>query len=196
MIYLRPQGFNHLKVRADDPRLMHHPVQGKRDWKNRAVPITLHGDGVRFSMAGNVLLTYQWATACVLSNWGFGSIFHIASFAKVCRAYSTIHGVGNDTWSIMWDYILLGWNSLFEGKHPEMDPYNDPWPVGSRQAELAGKEICNGKFFGVMWILANDKEHACNEWRERHFNANQCCNLCDADRDEFNFRDVRLDDAR
>ena len=144
-------------------------------------------------MAGNVLLTYHWAIACVLSNCGFGSTFHVASFAKVCRAYSTIHGVGNDAWGIMWDYILLGWNSLFEGRHPEVDPYDDPWPVGSRQAELAGKEICDGKFFGVMWILANDKEHACNEWRERRFNANQCCNLCDADRDELNFRDVRLD---
>ena len=180
-------------MRNDDPRMMHHPVQGKRDWKNRAVPITVHGDGVRFSMAGNTLLTYQWAIASVLTNWGFDSIFHIASWAKVCRAYQQVHGAGNDTWDIMWDYITLGFNALFEGKHPEFDPYDEPWPANSRQAALAGNEICNGEYFGVVWVFANDKEHACNEFRQTHFNANACCTVCSADRDEFNFRNVQLD---
>ena len=172
---------------------MHHPVQGKCDWKNRAVPITLHGDGVRFSMLGNTLLTYQWAVACTLASWGFESIFHIASFAKVCRSYGSVHGEGNDTWHIMWDYIKLGFDSLFDGFHPATDPYDEPWPIGSRQANLAGTPICNGEYFGVMWVLANDKEHACNEWNETHFNGFNCCHLCGADRDEFNFRNVQLD---
>ena len=140
-------------MRNDDPRMMHHPVQGKRDWKSRAVPITVHGDGVRFSMAGNTLLTYQWAVANVLTNWGFESIFHIASWAKVCRAYKEIHGAGNDTWDIMWDYIVLGFNSLFEGTRPALDPYDNPWPANSRQEALAGKDICNGLYFGVVWFL-------------------------------------------
>ena len=65
-------------MRNDDPRLMHHHVQGKRDWKSRAVPITLHGDGVRFSMAGNTLLTYQWAVANVLANLGASRRFPIS----------------------------------------------------------------------------------------------------------------------
>ena len=144
-------------------------------------------------MAGNTLLTYQWAVANVLTNWGFESIFHIASWANVCRAYKEIHGAGNDTWDIMWDYIVLGFNSLFEGTHPALDPYDNPWPANSRQEALAGKDICNGLYFGVVWVFANDKEHACNEFKETHFNADACCGLCKADRDEHNVRNVQLD---
>ena len=65
--------------------------------------------------------------------------------------------MGNDTWDIMWDYITLGFNYLFEGTHPESDPYDEPWPANSRQAALAGKEISNGEYFGVVWFLLTIK---------------------------------------
>jgi hypothetical protein len=180
------------QVRNDDPRMMHHPMRNVPGWMDRAVPITVHGDGVRFSMAGNVLLTYQWAITTAIS-WGWDSIFYIASFAKVCRSYASIHGEGTDTWAVLWDYIRLGFDALYNGVHPSVDPYGMPWPVGSRQAAIAGKRICNGHYFGVIWVIANDKEHACNELGQTHFNGNKCCSLCGADRSEHNVRDVRSD---
>ena len=82
---------------------------------------------------------------------------------------------------------------MFEGTHPAVDPFDNPWPANSRQEALAGKDICNGEYFGVVWVFANDKEHACNEFRETHFNADACCGLCKADRGELNVRNVQLD---
>ena len=49
------------KVKDNDPRFQNHPMlTEKLDWRERDVPLIVHGDGVRFTMKGNCLLTLQW----------------------------------------------------------------------------------------------------------------------------------------
>ena len=47
------------KVSDDDPRLVNHPVLMIDNWKKKALPLLLHGDGVRFTMKKTASLLFQ-----------------------------------------------------------------------------------------------------------------------------------------
>ena len=66
-------------------------------------------------------------------------MFMLASCCKDNRAKPGVHGEGNDTWGIIWKYLVHGFNALFDGEHLRLDPYGREWPIGNRQDELAGK---------------------------------------------------------
>ena len=58
-------------VHPEDPRLLRHPmVINKPDWRRRAVPIVIHGDGVRFTQYGNSLISVQWSFCSQLAGDG------------------------------------------------------------------------------------------------------------------------------
>lgn len=65
----------------------------------------------------------------------------LAGCCKDNRARPGVHGEGNDTWGIIWEYLVHGFNALFDGEHPRLDPYGREWPICSRQAELAGGKL-------------------------------------------------------
>ena len=58
------------------------------------------------------------------------------------------HGV--NSLDVIWAYTRLGFEALFRGKHPELDPYDEPWPSTSWQAHLAGRDIADNIFRGVV----------------------------------------------
>ena len=156
------------QVLPDDPRLIGHPMLQKPDWKQRAIPMILWGDGGAFTRRNNTLL----ALCCgflLASGWSWKSIFYLSGVCKLNRSYAVVHGDGNDTMDTVWAYIKHGFNSLFEGVHPNVDPWNQPWPAGSYQAHIAGKHICDGNFFGVVWVLTHDLEYHANELKAPHF---------------------------
>ena len=54
-------------------------------------------------------------------------------------------------------------NAFFEGTHPMMDRFDNPWPEGSWEAALAGQTI-HGGFFGVLWSVTGDLEFLAQEF--------------------------------
>ena len=176
-------------AKTGDPKLVNHPMLLKENWRRRAVPLMLHGDGARFTKTtGNTMVTIQWS---FLLSTGFGwtKIYLIAAFPKSCRAYTQVHGA--DTWDIIWAYVCQGFAALFEGTHSALDPFGDEWPEGSVQRGLAGTPIADKKFFGVLWCMNPDAEFACNEWRVQHYSSNARCHWCPADLTAaLNFRAV------
>ena len=170
------------QVSPDDPKIIGHPMLEKPGWRQRAVPIILHGDGVQFTQRGNSLMTIQWK---FLQNveWGWDSCFHIADFPKMC--------VAADTWDNLWKIIVNSINALFDGFHPELDESGGVWPPGTPEHVDAGKEIADGNFFGVVWLLTGDLEFMSNEIKVAHFSSLFPCMHCRANRRaDLNFRDV------
>ena len=111
---------------------------------------------------------------------------------KSNRAHASVHGAGNDTWEYIWKYFVLAFNSLFLGFHPEKDPFDREWPVGSHQRAIAGHPIGGGYYFGVIWVLTWDQEFGSNELKCPHFNSLRPCLWCPANRSSLNFRDVSV----
>lgn len=96
--------------------------------------------------------------------------------------------------SVFWDYIKCGFEALSKGVHPELDPYGDPWPPASRQADLAGRKIAGGAFFGSFWGASSDLEYAVTEWGVPHWSTPSPCLHCGAHRSDgrLNIRNVSM----
>ena len=178
-----------VQVRPDDPRLIGHPMLAKPDWKRRAVPLMIWGDGGAFTRAGNSIMLLCVAFM-LMGDLSRESVFPVSLFCKFNRARGSVHGVGNDAWDRIWKYAVHGLNALFDGYHPLKDPWDNEWSVGSRQWELAGEPIANGLFFGVMWVATWDQDYGSNELGLDHYNGNKICCWCPANRSNYNFRDV------
>ena len=179
------------QVRPDDPRLINNPITAQLDWKRRAVPLVLHGDGASFTMKNNKLLAISFGFL-LGAGWSWRSSFLVACFTTINRTYASRHGgLPKDTWHIIWLYIVHAFTALFDGTHPPLDPYGNEWPLGSRSRELAGKKICGGRWLGVVWVLAHDQEYGSNELKEPHFNGTCPCKHCRCNRTDLSCRDVR-----
>ena len=131
-------------------------------YKHKAIPLLLHGDGVQFTMKGNSLLTVQFMPL-LAKGWAWETIWLCATWPKNCRTYSWVHGPHGDTWKVIWSYLVQAFEALLVGRHPNLDPNGFPWPKGSQSEALAGKPLCDGKYTGVIWGLPMDKDYAVND---------------------------------
>ena len=176
-------------VPPDDPRLVRHPMLiDKPDWRRQAVPIVVHGDGVRFSQHGNNLISVQWSFL-LSSGWGWDEIYFAGSFPKSVRCFESVHGC--DTWAILWKWIVFGLRAGYDGIFPANDADGNPWAAGTAQHNLANdvRLVAGGEYFMVVWVLAADADFASNELHIAHHAGMNCCPWCPATLD--NFRDVR-----
>ena len=135
------------QVQPDDPRLVNNPIAGRASWKDRAVPMSLHGDGASFTMKDNKLLAIS-CNFLLAAGWSWRSTFLLGVFTGINRTFGSLHGgLENDTWHVIWLHIVHAFQALFAGVHPLLDPFEKEWPLGSRPRELAGQDICGGEFF-------------------------------------------------
>ena len=65
VLHFKPSWF-WANCHPEDPRLRDHPINAQPDFKNRAHPIVLHGDGAQSTDLGDSLLTLSWGFLCTL----------------------------------------------------------------------------------------------------------------------------------
>lgn len=173
-------------VPADDPKLVGHPMLGFENWQQRAIPIVLHGDGAKFTVDHrNSLMVTSWRPL-LCKNFEFGT-FYLWSLPKLIAAKGRHHGV--DTHRELWKHCVHLFNGLFFGLHPLTDPDGNSWQ-GGIEVERAGSRVAAGDFFFVVWCLAGDLPYLAEEYGLNHFNSNDFCWMCDANRTDVPFTDV------
>ena len=131
-------------IPADNPKLANHPMLGRANYKTSAVPLTIFGDGVRFTQKGNSLHTLTWSFMTDVGGSSWESVFLFGAFPQISRCQQRTHGV--DTMTILWRCFCHGLKALFEGIHPVADPDGIPWPEDSYQAKIGGTQIAGGRF--------------------------------------------------
>lgn len=164
------------QVRPDDPRLQDTTLTSRDGWMDRAIPFILHGDAAEFTMWGNSLACLNFG-GLLSSGWS-AFCWLLGCFPKVSRCHGAVHGRINDTWAVIYQYVVHAFNGLYMGIHPELDPFDEPWPANSRAAHLAGKQICDGKFFGTCLQFSGDREWLANEWGFNHWTCKHNCGFC------------------
>ena len=101
-------------MQPDDPRLVNNPITGKAGWKDRAVPMALHGDGASFTMKNNKLLAIS-CSFLLGTGWSSRSTFLLAVFTGINRTFGSLHGgLENDTWHVIWLHIVRPTRSLVD----------------------------------------------------------------------------------
>lgn len=168
----------------DEPRLIDHPVRSVPDFKNRACPLVLHGDGAQYTTHHDSIKSLQWS---FLGSDGVGTrtwdhVFLITVLVSRVCCQEDVHGV--DTWDVVFRLVVSSFNSLLIGRMPRNSDSNE-----------FEEEICEGKYFGFLYVVTADMEYASNVLRLEHFNSVDFCWLCDAQQAEgdLNFRNLACD---
>ena len=174
----------------DNPQLKDHPVLYRRDWKRRAIPLVLHGDGVPLTGIGK-----SWSKVMdvfsVSSLLGRGStrMRMFLTFSFFTSLSATADGVTSSdrlfqrlVWSLLW---------AWRGKHPTHDDcnieYTDPLSEATRKA---GKYLC-GNFFFVLWIIQGDLDHLRTVYGLPNANSLTPCSWCPANSGGLPWNDFR-----
>ena len=175
------------EVNPSGPRLLGHPLLEKGNYREKAVPLVLHGDGAQFARkAQQSLLVCSWRS---LLNTAFDfGIFLLFCLPKSIRVKAG--GDGPDSARTLWRVVVHLLNALFEGRHPTHDHTGAPWPARSRQAAQAGKDVGAGGFFAVVWNITGDLPFLAEDLGFPHFNSNAPCWLCGCNRSDAPFTDV------
>ena len=135
-----------------NPQLKDHPVRARRDWKRRAIPLVLHGDGVPLTGLGKNRSKFMDGFS-ISSLLGRGStrqkMFLIFSF------FTSLSAVAAGITSSDRLFQRLVWSLLcaWIGRHPTHDDcdteYTDPLSEAFRKK---GMYLCDGFVF-VLWII-------------------------------------------
>lgn len=151
-------------VSERDPRMQGHPCHELPGFRDRLIPIVLHGDAAIYNKSEQSMLCVQWSSMLTCSNvWD--SVFLITCFPKHARALA--HLDGHDTWQVIWDHIAKG-----------LQEYMEPAKLG---------------FQLLPWVITGDLEYLNSELKLPHWNTAEPCLFCRASRqdDTRSVRDIR-----
>ena len=155
--------------KTGDDRLVDHPMKTFPNWRNKTVPLFVHGDGVEFQSRDSLMV---WSFGSMLSLFGsLDNHFLAAVFPKSCTS--------STTWDNIWKWLAWSFTALLQGKHPEVDPDGLPFRPGSQFDLAKGKPLTSTLVKGVIWSIQGDHEFFSNTLKLPHWRNHMPCWECD-----------------
>jgi hypothetical protein len=121
-------------------------------YRERAVPLVLHGYGAQYTTHGDSIKTRSWSnlgSQRAGSSWDY--VFMIIALVSRCAAKKDVDGV--DTWKVIYGYIVSNFNALLLGIFPQRTLARTDWPTDSLDAALVagieGDFIADGLVCGI-----------------------------------------------
>ena len=138
------------------PTMANHPIRAVSNYKTRAVPILVHGDGVPVTGVGRA-----WGKSLEILSWcsAFGTrktielTFYIYALWKVLASVAR----GGNTWRVIWRRVHWSFYWLYRGVHPEVDEHGKAYPENSLEGKRAGKPLCGTLQTGVLGVIIGVK---------------------------------------
>lgn len=172
-----------------NPAYATHPVRDRAGHQSKAVPLSLHGDGVPVVGVGKAwsksMDVYSWASMLSTGRTAENMFLIYLLNPKLCV---TLPGKNMQEhffkllkWSLYW---------LFLGVWPRRDHNEAPYPAGSPEAARAGAPLANG-YFGVLWCIKGDLEHMHKVYRLPRWDSPNPCGLCAANTSDRPWTDAR-----
>ena len=157
----------------DDPRLEGHPVLDRRDYKSKAIPMVVHGDGAEYGGRHSADML-SW-TGLLTSSSGFSqkpldTKFYAASIPKDVK-----HAKSSDELCRVFVWSLTAW---WKGEFPSHDHLGKPLKDG--REHRAGEQICKDGWFGFVFNLSADIDWWSNAWKAAHHSSGSFCEWCPA----------------
>ena len=141
----------------------------KTDWKKKVFPLFVHGDGVEYATRDSLMV---WSWGNLLSLFGsLDSHLLIACFPKSVTS--------NNTWPLVWDWLVWSFKALAEGEHPRRGPYNEPLQKGTLFHSLQGQPLTANRLCGAIWSIQGDHEFFSNVLHLPHWRNPNPCWECD-----------------
>lgn len=161
------------RAMSEHPSMVNHPMHEKRDRTfSKAIPISLHGDGVSVSGRGRSwsrsVDVYSWQSMLASGETLCTNFLIYILYAQLISKESLNRFWKVLTWSLYW---------LFIGRWPRRDVDGNEWPAGSADHERAGKHLAEG-FYGVVFTIRGDLEHMAKGFGMPWPHAASPCALC------------------
>lgn len=167
--------------KLSNPKMFQHPMLDK-SWRELCVPFCLHGDGAEFHDRDQ-LMTVSIKPVLFSADSKQDCHFLLASLPKSTTVKAT--------WDKIW--TVLGWSfeALLSGKHPDRDPFDQPWAAGSARKQLQGKSLHPHGYFGVCWAIIGDLDFFNKDLGTPAMNADAFCWRCKCNRSDKPWTDFR-----
>ena len=123
--------------RREDPRLMGHEVRKRHQWGRKALPISLHGDGVPVLQVGR-------SQTKSFDSFSIQSILSVGPSAAVkLFVFGVFDKLPTDgTWENIWEIVNWSLHWLWEGVWPPVDWRGEPWGASHPSENDSGKLVC------------------------------------------------------
>ena len=185
-----------------NPVLADHPVKSVENYKTRAIPIMLHGDGVPTVGVGKA-----WSKSLEILSWtsvfGEGTTTEFTFY--ICSMFKELESkhIGGNTWRTIWRRIHWSLYWLWKGVWPRTDEFGKPWPSRSVEASRAGADLCpvggrNGNgYFAVLWGVKGDLDWVYDKLKLADYRAlsQGPCALCPCNNTNMLWSDLRQRNA-
>lgn len=151
-------------VQSDDIRFYRHPVRQQTDYKEKALLLRLHGDGVPYGKGSNRSLDVVSMSCPFGEGSPFDTSFLLmaipASIAIANRAFNTKHQ--------LWVRLRWSFSWCVRGIHPCCDWHGDDWTdindPDHRFRTKAGQNLMGG-YLGALAMLGADCDYLSNVLR-------------------------------
>ena len=143
-------GANHIssfwhQVQDDDPKLTLNKCKDVAGWKHKFIPLQFHGDAGPHTKTDSMMVN---SIRSLLTDSSVDtSMLMLGAIPEACRASKRrCKELGlpfeEDTAIVVGKIWAWSFEALFQGKHPETDPFGNPWLKTSWRAKVAGKMLC------------------------------------------------------
>ncbi|CAK0824589.1 unnamed protein product [Prorocentrum cordatum] len=162
------------QVSRDDPKLKHlisilGPLES---WYDHVIPYKLHGDAATFTHKRDHSMLSAQIKPLLATNETFRHWILLFSIVKTAAVHND--DPTGDTMEVHWAYAVHFLDALFDGRHPQKDPWGRDWPSDSPDARTAGLECCGGMRW-VCWAIVGDLDFFSNDLGYPHVNSNHPC---------------------
>ena len=162
-------------AQADNPHYLQHPVRHIPNHKSKAVPLSLHGDGVAALAVGaswqKTVETFSWSSIT-----GIGTLTLFMNYLIICFIKSMACATG-DTRKMIFRIMRWSFECLYEGKWPELDWFGQKIRKGSRWGIKAGQWLADG-LIACLFYLKGDLEFFASSYGLQYWGAKNPCSLC------------------
>ena len=154
----------------EDERIKNHPsLMLYPDWKQRTIPLFIHGDGVEFHERDQLMV------------WSWGPLL---SKASSCETNMLIGAVPKSctsasTWTPVMQQLVWSFNSLLKGAHPCVDHSGSALAKGSKLDLVKGQPLTPMGYRCVIWSIQGDHDFFSNVLGLPHWSTSSPCWECD-----------------
>ena len=156
---------------SGDDRLQGHPMCLEKHWREKTIPIFVHGDGVEYQSRDN-LLVFSWGGLLASMN-SLKEHMLLAAFPKSCTSPKT--------WPAIWKVLRWSLESLGKGIHPSLDWNGKPLEKGSPFYAQKGSPLHPKHYRCCVWSIIGDHEYYANILHLTHWASHYPCWECDAE---------------
>ena len=149
---------------------------GRHDFRQRCIPVAVHGDGVAISQVARTgskkVDCISWQSLLCKKQTALSSFLIFFAFAHQVKEEGCFR-----TWWSVWRHICWSLRALYSGKWPSTDQDGLAWPQGSTAGKLAGQDLAGG-FYCIPVAARGDIEWMSLHHGLAHPSSRQPCSLC------------------